>query len=567
MNVVSLEVGGMTCESCARHVEQTLKAVPGVRAAEVSYVKGTATVSTGDGASSNTLISAIASAGYSAKALDGGVREAKGATQGVGQANLRAANNVVGPREGGAEKLHIAVIGSGGAAFAAALRAADEGASVTMVEAGTLGGTCVNVGCVPSKIMIRGAHIAHLLAEHPFPGIGRQAPVVDRRALVAQQQARVEELRHAKYESILESRAQSIRLLRGVARFEDARTLIVTLPNGGTEAVRADRIMIATGASPAIPDVPGLKDTPYWTSTEALVAEDLPEHLIVYGGSVVALELAQAFLRLGSEVTLVARSTLLSKEDPAIGAELSRVLEGEGMRVLRHTTLRKVSYQGGRFLVDTDSEQLAGDRLLVATGRHANSRTLDLEKAGVQTDGGGAIVVNDHMQTTAEGVYAAGDCTNSPEYVYVAAAGGTRAAINMTGGDARLDLSVLPAVVFTDPQVAIVGLSEAQAKKRGIETDSRTLALENVPRALANFDTRGFIKLVAEKASGRLIGAQILAAEAGEIIQTAALAMRANMTVADIAGQLFPYLTMVEGIKLCAQTFTKDVKQLSCCAG
>jgi mercuric reductase len=325
--------------------------------------------------------------------------------------------------------------------------------------------------------------------------------------------------------------------------------------------------MIATGASPAIPDVPGLKGTPYWTSTEALVAEDLPEHLIVYGGSVVALELAQAFLRLGSDVTLVARSTLLSREDPAIGAELSRVLEVEGMRVLRHTTLRKVSYQGGRFLVDTGSEQLAGDRLLVATGRHANSRTLDLEKAGVQTDGGGAIVVDDHMQTTAEGVYAAGDCTNSPEYVYVAAAGGTRAAINMTGGDARLDLSVLPAVVFTDPQVATVGLSEAQAKKQGIETDSRTLALENVPRALANFDTRGFIKLVAEKASGRLIGAQILAAEAGEIIQTTALAMRANMTVADLAGQLFPYLTMVEGIKLCAQTFTKDVKQLSCCAG
>jgi len=472
-----------------------------------------------------------------------------------------------GPRKGGAENLHIAVIGSGGAAFAGALRAADEGASVTMVEAGTLGGTCVNVGCVPSKIMIRGAHIAQLMAEHPFPGIGRQAPVVDRRALVAQQQARVEELRHAKYESILESRAESIRLLRGVARFEDARTLAVTLPDGGTETVRADRVLIATGASPAIPDVPGLKGTPYWTSTEALVAEDLPEHLIVYGGSVVALELAQAFLRLGSEVTLVARSTLLSKEDPAIGAELARVLEGEGMRVLTHTTLRKVSYQGGRFLVDTGSEQLAGDRLLVATGRHANSRTLDLEKAGVQTNGGGAIVVNDHMQTTAEGVYAAGDCTNSPEYVYVAAAGGTRAAINMTGGDARLDLSVLPAVVFTDPQVATVGLSEAQAQKQGIETESRTLTLDNVPRALVNFDTRGFIKLVAETGTGRLLGVQAVADQAGELIQTAALAIRNRMTVDDLAQQLFPYLTMVEGLKLCAQTFRKDVKQLSCCAG
>lgn len=471
-----------------------------------------------------------------------------------------------GPQPRG-EQLHVVVIGSGGAAFAGALRAADEGAAVTMIEAGTLGGTCVNVGCVPSKIMIRGAHFAHALAHHPFPGIARHVPTVNRRALVAQQQTRVEELRQAKYEAILESRAESIRLLRGVARFENARTLTVALPGGGTETVRADRVLVATGAYPAIPDVPGLKGTPFWTSTEALVAEELPGRLIVYGGSVVALELAQAFLRLGSKVTLVARSTLLSREEPAIGAELLRVLEAEGMRVLSRTTLRSVRFENNRFMADTGSEQLAGDRLLVATGRRANTASLGLDRAGVRVDGGGAIVVDDHMRTAAEHVYAAGDCTNSPEYVYVAAAGGTRAAINMTGGDATLDLSVLPAVVFTDPQVATVGLSEAQAHKLGIETDSRTLTLDNVPRALANFDGRGFIKLVAEKHSGRLLGAQILAAEAGEIIQTAALAMRAGMTVSDLGAQLFPYLTMVEGIKLCAQAFTKDVKQLSCCAG
>jgi mercuric reductase len=475
--------------------------------------------------------------------------------------------NASGPRDSAGTKLQVAVIGSGGAAFAGALRAADEGASVTMIEAGTLGGTCVNVGCVPSKIMIRGAHVAHTIAHHPFPGIGRQTAQVDRRALVAQQQARVEGLRLAKYEAILESRAESIRLLRGVARFEDARTLGVALPEGGTETLRADRILVATGASPAIPDVPGLKSAPYWTSTEALVAEELPGHLIVYGGSVVALELAQAFLRLGSKVTLVARSTLLSKEDPAIGAELLRVLESEGMRVLTQAKLRSVRFEGGSFLADTGAEQLSGDRLLVATGRRANTASLGLDRADVRVDSGGAIVVNDRMRTSSEGVYAAGDCTNSPEYVYVAAAGGTRAAINMTGGDAKLDLSVLPAVVFTDPQVATVGLSESQAHKLGIETDSRSLTLDNVPRALANFDTRGFVKLVAEKHSGRLLGAQILAANAGEIIQTAALAMRAQMTVADLGGQLFPYLTMVEGIKLCAQTFTRDVKQLSCCAG
>ncbi|MCV6338788.1 hypothetical protein OFL47_19680, partial [Pseudomonas aeruginosa] len=161
----------------------------------------------------------------------------------------------------------------------------------------------------------------------------------------------------------------------------------------------------------------------------------------------------------------------------------------------------------------------------------------------------------------------AGDCTDQPQFVYVAAAAGTRAAINMTGGDAAINLTAMPAVVFTDPQVATVGYSEAEAHHDGIETDSRTLTLDNVPRALANFDTRGFIKLVIEEGSGRLIGVQVVAPEAGELIQTAVLAIRNRMTVQELADQLFPYLTMVEGLKLAAQTFSKDVKQLSCCAG
>ena len=171
------------------------------------------------------------------------------------------------------------------------------------------------------------------------------------------------------------------------------------------------------------------------------------------------------------------------------------------------------------------------------------------------------------MRTSTPHIYAAGDCTDQPQFVYVAAAAGTRVAVNMTGGDVALDLTAMPAVVFTDPQVATVGYSEAEAHHAGIETDSRTLTLDNVPRALVNFDTRGFIKLVAEAGTGRLLGVQAVTPEAGELIQTAALAIRARMTVQELADQLFPYLTMVEGLKLAAQTFTKDVKQLSCCAG
>jgi mercuric reductase len=208
-----------------------------------------------------------------------------------------------------------------------------------------------------------------------------------------------------------------------------------------------------------------------------------------------------------------------------------------------------------------------GDRLLIATGRRPNTSDMNLETIGVKLDERGAIRVDDRLQTSVPEVYAVGDCTDQPQFVFVAAAAGTRAAINMTGGDAALDLRTMPAVIFTDPQVATVGLSEAEGNLKGIETDARTLELEHVPRALANFDTRGFIKIIAEAGTGRLLGVQAVAAQAGELIQTAALAMRAKMTVHQLAGEIFPYLTMVEGLKLCAQTFTKDVKQLSCCAG
>ena len=171
------------------------------------------------------------------------------------------------------------------------------------------------------------------------------------------------------------------------------------------------------------------------------------------------------------------------------------------------------------------------------------------------------------MQTNVPGIYAAGDCTDQPKFVYVAAAGGSRAGINITGGEAMLDLGAMPVVIFTDPQVATVGLTEERATTQGLRVDTRVLSLDSVPRALVNFDTAGFIKMVVEQDSGRLLGVQAVAAEAGELIQTAVMVMRANMTVQEMAEELFPYLTMVEGLKLCAQTFIRDVAQLSCCAG
>ena len=466
-----------------------------------------------------------------------------------------------------ADRLHVAVIGSGGAAMAAALKAAERGARVTLIERGTIGGTCVNVGCVPSKVMLRAAYVAHLRRESPFDaGIPAAAPRIDRRRLLAQQQGLVDALRHAKYERILRENA-AITVLRGEARFLDARRLAVRAAGGREIEVAFDRCLIATGAGPAVPPIAGLAGTPYWTSTEALVAEEIPPRLAVIGSSAVAVELAQAYARLGSRVTLLARRTLFADEDPAIGTAVTGVFRAEGIDLRDHTQASRVAYQNGEFALATGGGEVRAEKLLIATGRTPNTRALELHRAGIALDERGAIPVDPHLRTSNPNVYAAGDCTDLPQFVYVAAAAGTRAAINMTGGGAALDLAAMPAVVFTDPQVATVGLAEAEAQARGIATDSRTLTLDNVPRALANFDTRGFVKLVAEAASGRLLGVQAVAAEAGELIQTAALAIQRRMTVAELADSLFPYLTMVEALKLAAQTFTRDVRELSCCAG
>ena len=541
MAAVTVDITGMTCEHCAQTVHRALEKLPGVEA-RVSYPEGKAYVEKMGSSRVPEIVGAISAAGYGAREVG------RGASRGSGGAGL-----------------HVAIIGSGSAAFAAAIRAAQEGARVTMIESGVLGGTCVNVGCVPSKILIRAAESARTQEYPRFAGLGACSPAIDRAALADQQQERVDALRQAKYQDVLDGNP-AIRLLKGRARFQDAHTLIVE-GEGASRTVVADRFLIATGAMPDVPAVSGLTETPYWTSTDALVARSAPAHLIVLGASVVALELAQAFLRLGSRVTVLARTGLLSREDQDVGAALQRVLVAEGMVVHTQTAVQRVAFKDGAFFVDTNQGTITGDRLLVATGRRARTEELGLEAVGVRRDDHGRIVVDDSLRTHVPHIYAAGDCTALPQFVYVAANAGTRAAVNMTGGDERIDLTVMPAVVFTDPQVATVGLSQTQAERQGLVVESRTLALEHVPRALANFDTEGFIRLVALRETGRLVGAQVVAAQAGEVIQSAALAIQARMSTADLAVQLFPYLTMVEGLKLCAQTFTQDVAQLSCCAG
>lgn len=363
--MTTLKITGMTCDSCAVHVKEALEKVPGVQSAEVSYAKGSARLAIEADTSPDTLTAAVAGLGYRATLADAPVAPAGGGLLGKVREWLGSDDKAGGD----AGKLHIAVIGSGGAAMAAALKAVEQGAHVTLIERGTIGGTCVNVGCVPSKIMIRAAHVAHLRRESPFDGgMPPTPPTILRERLLVQQQARVDELRHAKYEGILDGNP-AITVLHGEARFKDGQSLVVRLNDGNERAVAFDRCLVATGASPAVPPIPGLKESPYWTSTEALVSDTIPERLAVIGSSVVALELAQAFVRLGSKVTILARSTLFFREDPAIGEAVTAAFRMEGIEVLDHTQASQVAHEGGEFVLTTGHGEIRADKLLVATGR------------------------------------------------------------------------------------------------------------------------------------------------------------------------------------------------------
>jgi mercuric reductase len=436
-----------------------------------------------------------------------------------------------------------------------------------MVERGTLGGTCVNVGCVPSKALLRAAEVYHLAGHHPFAGVATRAGGVDLRALVAQKDELVAALRREKYRDLAADYGWELR--QGEARFLDPETLAVDgVP------LRARVYVIATGAAPFIPPIPGLAEAGYLTSTTALDLDAVPARLGVIGGNAIGLELGQLFARLGSRVTVLeVLDRIAPFEEPEVSAALREALEDEGIEVVTGAQITQVARDRAarRLHVRTGDgreHDLAADAVLVATGRRPNTAGLGLEHAGVATDARGAVVVDGTLRTTNPRVWAAGDVTPAPQFVYVAASQGKLAAENaVTGGVTPADLTALPAVTFTDPQVASVGLTEARAREAGYAVATAVLPLHAVPRALVNRDERGLVKLVADAETDRLLGVHLLAANAGDVVYAGVLALKAGLTVGDLAGSFAPYLTMAEGLKLAAQAFRTDVARLSCCAG
>ncbi len=550
---LELNVRGMTCDSCAFHVEEALKNVEGVKQAQVpGWKSGQAIVVAAPGTETGALIQSVRQAGYSAK---------------VNKRTTVNLNEQIPAEERGDEnRPDLMVIGGGSAGFAGAIKAAELGFEVIMVEEGTMGGTCVNIGCVPSKTLIRSVEQYHLAGQKPFRGVHTASNSIDWPEVIAQKDELVSELRKAKYENVLAAYPQ-IKYIEGHARMKNEGVDI------DGQAYFPRKVVIATGAKPWAPPIPGLNEAGYLTSTTAMELKQLPKSMIVLGGNAVGLELAQVFARAGTEVTILeVLPQIAPGTDGQISAALVEYLEAEGLKVMTGFQTQEVVRDNGGYVLKGSLNgrevTFQAEQLLVATGRRPTTARLSLEEAGVEMGSRGEIIVNETLQTSNPNVYAAGDVTGQDQFVYVAAyAAGLAAENALTKAGRIYDTEYIPRVIFTDPQVAAAGLTEDQAREKEYEVKVSTLPMEHVPHAIAARDTRGLVKLVADAATDRLLGAHIVAPGAGEMIQVAVLALRFGLKVSELRDTIFPYLTNSEAIKLAVLSFNKEVAMLSCCAG
>lgn len=466
----------------------------------------------------------------------------------------------------------MVILGSGSAAFAAAIKASEKGAKVVMAERREVGGTCVNRGCVPSKTLIRAAEVYRHAGRHPFRGLRTRQEGLDFAELAGQKDDLVHALRQKKYLDIADA-AQGISIIEGNARLLGERAIQVD-----GQRIEAGKTLIATGARPFIPDVPGLNEVPYLTS-DLLSTEpefdlkELPKSLVIIGGGVIACELGQMFQGLGTPVTILQKAPrLLTGMDEEVSETLCKILNDEGVQTFCDAEVKEVGEDGDGVwvsaAVEGETRKIKAHRLLVAAGVVPNTDGLGLEDLGVEKDPRGFIRVDDRMRTTRLSVWAAGDVTGPPLATPVGAREGVVAAENMLDPNSasRMDYRVIPRAVFTDPEVAAVGLTAQQAKEQGFEVDARCLFLDAVPKAACIRDTRGLVKMVIEKDTRKILGVHLVAHRGADIIHEAALAIRCGLTTRDLIDMIHVYPTMSEAIRMAAQTFEKDVSKLSCCA-
>ncbi|WP_445736744.1 mercury(II) reductase [Mariniflexile sp.] len=555
---IHLNIDGMTCSGCSSRIEKEINAKEGVLGSAVNHETGIGEFSIDTNKmDKEKLIDAVNKIGnYSV------INEAEKETTVVSNSESTIINDK--------SDYDLIIVGGGSAAFSAAIEAEGLGLTTLMVNAGLdFGGTCVNVGCVPSKNLIRAAETVYHATHSNFKGIKPKGAAIDFAQVIKDKKTLVAALQQQKYMDVV-SDFKNLTLLNGWAKFVGANTILVDEKDTYT----ATNILIATGATTNIPNIEGLEDVGFFTNVSLFDLEEKPESLTIMGAGYIGLEIAMAYNRLGVKVRIIEFTNRpLRNQTKDITDVLEAQMKSEGIEFLPNFRAFKFEKDGDSTIIhcncpDGSTTQLIEKgKILVATGIKPNTSRLGLENIDIKLTKRGHILVNEKMETNIPNIYAAGDVANTPAFVYTAAKEGSIAVNNaFSMSKNSVDYSSLPWVVFTDPQIAGAGMDEIEAEAKGIPFEVSKLDLIHVPRALAAQDTRGFIKLIRNTETDKLIGARVIAPEGGELIQQLSTAIKFGITVKDLAESFYPYLTLSEGIKLAAIAFGKDVSKLSCCA-
>lgn len=458
----------------------------------------------------------------------------------------------------------LVILGAGAAAFAAGIKASELGKKFAMISNGAIGGTCVNVGCVPSKRLLTVSDVYYHFKKVGFKGVKTKVVSLDFSEVIRQKDELVGSLRKSKYVDVLEN-------LSGATFFEGKGVFVskneVEVNN---ETLTVDKFLIATGSSPYIVQFKGLEKRDYLTNIEALSLKELPNSMIVIGGRTLALEFAQMYAYFGTKVTVLQRSSrILPEDEPEISEELARCLKEEGIDIHMGVKIIEVRKKDKlklvRCLVGGVEREFEAEQILMATGRKPNTEGIGLDRAGVETERG-FVKTNGYLQTTNPDVYAAGDCASKVMLETLAAKMGNTAVRNaFQDAKQTLNLREVPSAIFTNPQVARVGYTEEEYSAKTGACACRTLPMSLVPKAPIINDARGVIKMVIDPKTLRIVGIHIVSPLAADIIHEATLAVKFGLTIDDIIDTVHVFPTLSEAIKLVAQSFRKDVSKLSCC--
>jgi mercuric reductase len=469
----------------------------------------------------------------------------------------------------------LVILGGGAAAFAAITEADRQGLSTAMVNTGLpLGGTCVNVGCVPSKHLLEVGKTAHDPPHNPFDAVeyDDDQPATDWAAAIDEKDEIVTSLREQNYVDVAEHFGTDI--YEGYGRLVDDATIdVVDGVDAGT-TITGEKALVATGSSPDIAPIDGIDTVDYETSESILERHDLPESIVMIGAGYVAMEWGQILHHMGTDVTILQRSSrVLSEMEDQLGRELQQCFEAEGITVETDVDVRRVSEDsetGDDVTVEATvagaSQTFTADDLFVATGVSPNTDDIGLDEVGVETDGTDAVVVDDEFQTANPNVYAAGDCIGEPMLETVAAKEGNHAVKNAFGdGGATIDYHAVPKVVFTSPEVAAVGTTELEYMDEHGTCTCRTVKMEDVPKAKAVEDTRGLVQVVKHHETDEIVGVHMVGPRAADMIPEATLAVKFGLTVDDIIDTIHPFPTFSEAFKHACQAFRRDTSKMSCC--